>query len=598
MSKRVHNDHTAFHTSINSAYSAPEMLGLVSDDDGGTYTNAVDMWSLGCLMHWLLTHQGPFGTTVRSSQRQFYAYVLGKDTLSVDALNAQGVSAEVQSLIQQLLAPNPKDRITSAEAVTHHYFRDEGYHQGTEAAGSISDASSIRSVGRTPAASSSFEREINNARHVNDLSVHRQAEPHAMPQFDQDVPPRAIVDDQVSDIQPEGTASRDFAPTETSVVHPSLSDPSEYTVRQIQPERTQQNDGSSQSVPLQSFPNQATRQAVEKDIKDSVQNFFGMTETMAHDLPDVTQEQAAFDATTTDKQQQHQSEPLSKRQLQRLRDEEEMAAAAEARERDAQARDGTLSRRQLQRLRDQEEMREAAQARERKAQAREHKAQARDRKAQARIDTLRERHLQHLRDQEEMKLATEARKRDAQAARERNDAAGERDATLSKSQMQRLKDEEEIRLAVEAREHDRIERESRPQLESTSEPEHTEDDALLPPDLWADDQEQVSYQTQPGPPVSERQEQRLMEPEEKIWIDVEAREREARAPQHGFYGGQRLAERETRPSEVVEMHRSQPPVTAGVRPYHPLLQLQDRTPPSNDAAGKKSLRSRMKFWQR
>ena len=61
VSKRVAHNNTSLNTSIETDYSAPEIFGMVDyeSEDAPGYTNAVDMWSLGCLVHWLLTYHQP-----------------------------------------------------------------------------------------------------------------------------------------------------------------------------------------------------------------------------------------------------------------------------------------------------------------------------------------------------------------------------------------------------------------------------------------------------------------------------------------------------------------------------------------------------------
>ena len=43
-------------------YVALEILNLLDEDEEPSqdYTSAVDLWSLGCVTHWLLTRTSPF----------------------------------------------------------------------------------------------------------------------------------------------------------------------------------------------------------------------------------------------------------------------------------------------------------------------------------------------------------------------------------------------------------------------------------------------------------------------------------------------------------------------------------------------------------
>ena len=65
VSKRARNDKTAMSTLIFSPYAAPEVREMNADEneeeDGElSYTNAVNMWSCGMVVHWLLTRKLPF----------------------------------------------------------------------------------------------------------------------------------------------------------------------------------------------------------------------------------------------------------------------------------------------------------------------------------------------------------------------------------------------------------------------------------------------------------------------------------------------------------------------------------------------------------
>ena len=60
ITKRITNDQTTLKTEIGTLdYLAPEVLGYV-DEETSQYTNSVDIWSLGCACHRLLTMSPPF----------------------------------------------------------------------------------------------------------------------------------------------------------------------------------------------------------------------------------------------------------------------------------------------------------------------------------------------------------------------------------------------------------------------------------------------------------------------------------------------------------------------------------------------------------
>src|SRR5436190_18197749 len=60
VSKRITNNETGLRTIVGTPhFQAPEITGYVEEESSG-YSNAVDMWSLGCVIYILLARQVPF----------------------------------------------------------------------------------------------------------------------------------------------------------------------------------------------------------------------------------------------------------------------------------------------------------------------------------------------------------------------------------------------------------------------------------------------------------------------------------------------------------------------------------------------------------
>ena len=90
VSKRVKNDITSLHTSITTQFVAPEIVGFIEVNEQATcYTNAVDMWSLGYLAHWLLSQELPLST------QELLPYCTGRLQLSTKYLEKSQSSTEV-----------------------------------------------------------------------------------------------------------------------------------------------------------------------------------------------------------------------------------------------------------------------------------------------------------------------------------------------------------------------------------------------------------------------------------------------------------------------------------------------------------------------
>lgn len=87
-------------------YMAPEVFGLVDDwRESSSYTSAVDVWSLGCLLYYVLTKSTPFSTFLL-----LQAYAKGDAAFPETPLYKKGVSLSGRAFIQSLLLRSPEAR--------------------------------------------------------------------------------------------------------------------------------------------------------------------------------------------------------------------------------------------------------------------------------------------------------------------------------------------------------------------------------------------------------------------------------------------------------------------------------------------------------
>lgn len=117
ITKRVPHDGTSLRTEIGTlGYVAPEVLGY-HDQESSKYTNAVDLWSLGCICHRLLTMQAPFENPVRMIR-----YCSGVTKLPIETLrrgNDQAVT-----FVKRLLMVNPSERYTAETALQSTWLKN------------------------------------------------------------------------------------------------------------------------------------------------------------------------------------------------------------------------------------------------------------------------------------------------------------------------------------------------------------------------------------------------------------------------------------------------------------------------------------------
>ena len=123
ISKRIlPQDTTTFHTQVSTQiYGAPEVLGSDSNSETSVYTNAVDIWSLGCVIYELLV-----GTHLFASGKQVSSYYYGKFPFPEDKL--KGLSPPMDdagiSLLKSMLSIQPEDRPTAEDALGNAWLVD------------------------------------------------------------------------------------------------------------------------------------------------------------------------------------------------------------------------------------------------------------------------------------------------------------------------------------------------------------------------------------------------------------------------------------------------------------------------------------------
>jgi len=120
ISKRATEGLTDLRTLTGTpAFAAPEVLGFVqsSDRPNDSYTNAVDIWSLGVITFLILT-----GETLFKDQRRLGQYVRGSFQFPSDVLLLNKVSEQGCDFIRSSMAPRSEDRLRAKECLQHPWL--------------------------------------------------------------------------------------------------------------------------------------------------------------------------------------------------------------------------------------------------------------------------------------------------------------------------------------------------------------------------------------------------------------------------------------------------------------------------------------------
>jgi serine/threonine protein kinase len=120
ISKRATEGLTALRTQIGSpAFAAPEVLGFVQSGNEleDSYTNTVDIWSLGVITFLILT-----GETLFSNPRRLGRYVSGSFQFPSDVLITNKVSEDGCEFVKRLMAAKSEDRPKAKECLEHPWL--------------------------------------------------------------------------------------------------------------------------------------------------------------------------------------------------------------------------------------------------------------------------------------------------------------------------------------------------------------------------------------------------------------------------------------------------------------------------------------------
>jgi serine/threonine protein kinase len=119
LSKRL-TESTVYQTQGGTPpYMAPEILQYIdTDSPNGEYTNAVDLWAVGCIAYRIITGHVPFSTP------KLIKYCTDNSQFPSDRLYGIGITRERAcfKFIRELLAAYPTERPSASQALNHAWI--------------------------------------------------------------------------------------------------------------------------------------------------------------------------------------------------------------------------------------------------------------------------------------------------------------------------------------------------------------------------------------------------------------------------------------------------------------------------------------------
>lgn len=100
---------------------APELLDYLNTSSE-EYTNAVDIWAVGCIIYRLVTGNVPF-----PPGRSLLEYCRDKSLFPYDALLDCGIKSTCAKFIKELLVVSPEQRPSASQALNHTWINSGKY---------------------------------------------------------------------------------------------------------------------------------------------------------------------------------------------------------------------------------------------------------------------------------------------------------------------------------------------------------------------------------------------------------------------------------------------------------------------------------------
>ena len=123
ISKHVIEENTALRTLVGTpTFAAPELLGFFrpGDKPKDSYTNAVDVWSVGVIAFLILSAETPFKDRGLLNQ-----YVMSNLLFPLDVLLSNKVSTQGCDFVKSLMAPNSENRPSVKDCLQHSWLREQ-----------------------------------------------------------------------------------------------------------------------------------------------------------------------------------------------------------------------------------------------------------------------------------------------------------------------------------------------------------------------------------------------------------------------------------------------------------------------------------------
>lgn len=120
ISKQFTGDTTLRTVVGTQGYIAPEMMGHLYTHTS-VYTTAVDIWSLGCLVHAIFTKETPF-----LDEKTLEAYLRAWESFPTTRMAAVGATLAAIKFVSKLMIPHAEYRLTAAEALEDLWFKGGG----------------------------------------------------------------------------------------------------------------------------------------------------------------------------------------------------------------------------------------------------------------------------------------------------------------------------------------------------------------------------------------------------------------------------------------------------------------------------------------